>query len=111
MLKDLLEKVKIVSNKKYVVQIKYGVMPQIVVFVLKIVIIIIANVGNVQQVQFQLLMDYHVFVIQMIKYMILIVILVKIDVLIISYGLIINAHVSHNIVGGIKIVKNVQTIH
>lgn len=41
----------------------------------------------------------------MIKYMILIVILVKIDVLIISYGLIINVHVSHNIVGGIKIVK------
>lgn len=111
MLKDLLEKVKIVSNKKYVVQIKYGVMLQIVVFVLKIVIIIIANVGNVQQVQFQLLMDYHVFVIQMIKYMILIVILVKIDVLIISYGLIINVHVSHNIVGGIKIVKNAQTIH
>lgn len=111
MLKDLLEKVKIVSNKKYVVQIKYGVMLQIVVFVLKILTVIVANVDNVQQVQFQPLMDYHVFVIQMIKYLILIVILVKIDVLIISYGLIVNVHVFHNIVGGIKIVKNVQIIH
>jgi len=65
------------------------------------------NVDYALQVHHQLLMAHLVFVLKMIRFTILKLIFVKIDALKIRSGQLINVHVYHNTVGGIKFAKNV----
>lgn len=108
MLRDFREKEKIALQQKNVEQIKYGVMFQIVVYVLLVVLTLTINAANVQKVLCQPKMENHAFAQPLIKSLIKIRSFAKVDVLTTKSGEIINVYVSQGIAGGIKDAKDAQ---